>query len=184
MARKKMKLKKRSYQSQRLHKEFEMPSGMGSEDSIVGFRNGKELRDKYFTFTGRVARRPYVFRTLLLLVAQFMFTLILYSKIVESIIIGRSELAWMFGLLLLLLSVPTIWAQLALGWRRCHDLNQRGLLFVIPYLCYLGSYVLPIWGIEGTITMAVQSITAISFLYFFTVKGTTGDNAYGPERSR
>ena len=42
MARKKMKLKKRSYQSQRLHKGFEMPNGMGSEDSIVGLRNGKE----------------------------------------------------------------------------------------------------------------------------------------------
>ena len=43
MSRKKLKLEKRSRQSARIHKGLEMPVGMGSEDSILGFRNSKEL---------------------------------------------------------------------------------------------------------------------------------------------
>lgn len=31
---------------------------------------------------------------------------------------------------------------------------------------------------------AAQSIMAVSYLGLFTVKGTSGDNAYGPERAR
>ena len=53
---KKMKLQKRSRQSARIHRGFEMPVGMGSEDSILGFRTSKELKEKYFYFHGRVAR--------------------------------------------------------------------------------------------------------------------------------
>ena len=44
---KKMKLQKRSRQSARIHRGFEMPVGMGSEVSILGFRTSKELREKY-----------------------------------------------------------------------------------------------------------------------------------------
>lgn len=183
MSRKKLKLEKRSRQSARIHKGLEMPVGMGSEDSILGFRNGKELKEKYFAFHGRIARRPFIMRTLLLIVAQFMFTFILYSKIVESIIIHRSDFAWGFGILLIVLTIPTVWSQLSLGWRRCHDMNKGGALFIIPYLYYLGSYVAPILALD-TVGTAVQSITAVCFLAFFTVRGTEGDNAYGPERSR
>jgi uncharacterized membrane protein YhaH (DUF805 family) len=45
------------------------------------------------------------------------------------------------------------------------------------------SYIAPVmgWDIGAT---AFQSITAVSFLGLFTVKGTPGDNAYGPERMR
>lgn len=129
MSRKKLKLEKRSHQSARIHKGLEMPVGMGSEDSILGFRNGKELKEKYFAFQGRIARRPFIMRTLLLIVAQFMFTFILYSKIVESIIIHRTDFAWGFGILLIVLTIPTVWSQLSLGWRRCHDMNKGGAFF-------------------------------------------------------
>ena len=179
---KEIKIRKAVRQSARIHKGLEMPVGMGSEDSILGFRNGKELKEKYFAFHGRIARRPFIMRTLLLIVAQFMFTFILYSKIVESIIIHRSDFAWGFGILLIVLTIPTVLFAVP-GWRRCHDMNKGGALFIIPYLCYLGSYVAPILALD-TVGTAVQSITAVCFLAFFTVRGTEGDNAYGPERSR
>ena len=181
---KKMKLQKRSRQSARIHRGFEMPVGMGSEDSILGFRTSKELKEKYFYFHGRVARRPFLMRTILLMIAQFMFTFILYLKLAEAITIGRSDFAALFGLLLVVLTIPTVWSELSLGWRRCHDINKSGALFIIPYLCYLGSFLGPILGLDSPVAMAVQSIMAVTYLGLFYVRGTEGDNASGPARSR
>lgn len=56
-------------------------------------------------------------------------------------------------------------------------------MFAVPFICYLASYVLPVLG-QDTAAMAAQSIMAVSYLGLFTVKGTSGDNAYGPERAR
>lgn len=180
---KKIQLKKRSRQSARIHKGLSMPVGSGSETSIVSFRDFRDLKTKYFTFAGRVQRRPFIFRTLLLMFAQFMFSVILYSRIVESILIGRMEYAVIFAIIFIVLTIPAVWSQLSLGMRRCHDINKSGWLFIIPFLCYIASYVLPILGLDIAAT-AVQSVTAVSYLGFFTVKGSSGDNAYGPERAR
>ena len=105
----KIKLKKRSRQSARIHRGFAMPVGPGSENSLVSFRDFADLKAKYFRFTGRIQRRPFI--------------------------------------------------------------------------CYLASYVLPVLG-QDTAAMAAQSIMAVSYLGLFTVKGTSGDNAYGSERAR
>ena len=153
----KIKLKKRSRQSARIHRGFAMPVGPGSENSLVSFRD--------------------------LMFAQFMFSIILYSKIVESILINHMEYAIIFGIIFVLLSIPAIWSQISLGIRRCHDINKPGLMFAVPFICYLASYVLPVLG-QDTAATAAQSIMAVSYLGLFTVKGTSGDNAYGPERAR
>ena len=118
------------------------------------------------------------------MIAQFMFTFILYRKLAEAITIVRSDFAALFGLLLVVLTIPTVWSELSLGWRRCHDINKSGALFIIPYLCYLGSFLGPILGLDSTVAMAVQSIMAVTYLGLFYVRGTEGDNAYGPARSR
>ena len=179
----KIKLKKRSRQSARIHRGFAMPVGPGSENSLVSFRDFADLKAKYFRFTGRIQRRPFIFRTLILMFAQFMFSITLYSKIVESILINHMEYAITFGIIFVLLSIPAIWSQISLGVRRCHDINKPGLMFAVPFICYLASYVLPVLG-QDTAATAAQSIMAVSYLGLFTVKGTSGDNAYGPERAR
>lgn len=179
----KIQLKKRSRQSARIHRGFSMPVGMGAENSLVSFRDFADLKAKYFRFSGRIQRRPFIFRTLILMFAQFMFSIILYSKIVESILINHTDYAIIFGIIFVLLTIPAVWSQLSLGVRRCHDINKTGSLFIIPFLCYLGSYILPVLGQDTAVT-AVQSIMAVSYLGLFTVKGTSGDNAYGPERAR
>lgn len=181
---KKIQLKKRSRPSAQIHRGLSMPVGPGSENSLVSFRDFKDLKAKYFRFHGRLARQPFFFRTLILMIAQFMFTAILYMKTIEAIFIGRMEFAIAFGVLFVVLSIPTIWAQLSLGMRRCHDINKPGALFLIPFACYVLSYVCTAWGIDDTITMAVQSVMAVTYLGLVMVKGTSGDNAYGPERAR
>ncbi len=180
---KKIQLKKRSRQSARIHRGFAMPVGPGSENSLVSFRDFADLKAKYFRFTGRIQRRPFLARTLILMVAQFMFSLILYSKIIESILIGHEDYAIIFGLIFLVLTVPTVWAHISLGTRRFHDLNKPGALFAIPYMAYLASYILPVLALD-TAALAAQSIMAVCYLGLATVKGTDGDNDYGPERAR
>lgn len=92
-----------------------MPVGPGSENSLVSFRDFADLKAKYFRFTGRIQRRPFIFRTLILMFAQFMFSIILYSKIVESILINHMEYAIIFGIIFVLLSIPAIWSQISLA---------------------------------------------------------------------
>ncbi len=181
---KKIQLKKRSASSARIHKGLAMPVGPGSENSIVSFRDFNDLKQKYFRFRGRIGRRQFLLRTLILMIAQFMFTAILYAKIAESLWLGLQAFALGFALLFIVFTIPAVWSQLSLGMRRCHDLNQGGAVFFIPFLCYIGSYLCVAWGVDDSITLAVQSITAVTYLALATVKGTTGDNTYGPERAR
>ncbi len=180
---KKIQLKKRSGPAARIHRGLSMPVGPGSDSSTLSFRSLAELKAKYFVFTGRLPRRSFIMRTLVLMFAQLMFSAILYSRFAEAVLINRMDYAAVFGIIFVLLSIPVIWSQLSLGVRRCHDMNKQGALFIIPFACYLASYILPIAGMD-TAAMAAQSIMAVSYLGFFTVKGTAGDNAYGPERAR
>lgn len=141
----KIKLKKRSRQSARIHRGFAMPVGPGSENSLVSFRDFADLKAKYFRFTGRIQRRPFIFRTLILMFAQFMFSIILYSKIVESILINHMEYAIIFGIIFVLLSIPAIWSQISLGVRRCHDINKPGLMFAVPFIVIWPAMSCPSW---------------------------------------
>lgn len=140
------------------------------------------IQSHYFCFRGRLSRRPFMMRTLLLVVLQFVVNLLLYGRITNYFLGGHMNHALFFSLLLLLISLLIIWAQLALGWRRFHDLNRAGAIFLLPFCCYVASYLLPLWHFDTLATMA-QSLTAVSYLGLFTVKGTSGDNAYGAERA-
>lgn len=180
----KLQLKKRSQTTANIHRGLSMPVGAGSENSLVSFRDFKDLKEKYFRFSGRLGRRAFLCRTLVLMIAQFMFTAILYMKSLEALWIGRLELAVIFAVLFIALTIPVVWAQLSLGMRRCHDLSKPGWLFFLPFGCYVLSYVCTAWGVDDTITMAVQSVMAVTYLALCTVKGTSGANPYGPARLR
>ncbi|WP_301860878.1 DUF805 domain-containing protein [uncultured Megasphaera sp.] len=183
MTNKKIKLKKRSGPAARIHRGLSMPVGPGSDDSTVSFRSLAELKAKYFVFTGRLRRRPFIMRTLILMAAQFFFSFILYSRFVEAVLIGRQDFAIVFAIIFLVLTIPVVWAQLSLGMRRCHDMNKQGAMFIIPFISYILSYIFPIAALDTAAT-AAQSIMAVTYLALFTVRGTNGDNAYGKERMR
>lgn len=182
MAKKKIPLKKRSRQSARIHKGLSMPVGPGG-DSVIGFRDMKDLKEKYFSFAGRLHRHPFIFRMIMLIFVQVISFLILYSRFVEAILIQKTEYAILFVVIFIAICIPLVWSQFSLGVRRCHDMNKAGWLFAVTYVFYIASYVCPILGLD-TASSAVQSITAVLFLSLFTVKGTDGDNAYGPSRIR
>ena len=168
---KKIQLKKRSGPAARIHRGLSMPVGPGSDSSTLSFRSLAELKAKYFVFTGRLPRRSFIMRTLVLMFAQLMlFGYFCYSRFAEAVLINRMDYAAVFGIIFVLLSIPVIWSQLSLGVRRCHDMNKQGALFIIPFACYLASYVLPIAGMDTAAT-AAQSIMAVSYLGFFYRKG-------------
>lgn len=179
---KKIKLQKRSRGAARIHKGLAMPAGPGGE-STISFRDFADLKAKYFSFHGRLQRRPFIPRLLILVFVQLFFSLILYSRVVEAVLIGEMEFAVIFAIIFFVLLIPVVVSMCSLGVRRCHDINKSGAFFAVPFICYLFSYVAPVmgWNIGAT---AFQSVTAVSFLGLFTVKGTSGDNAYGPERIR
>lgn len=180
---KKIQLKRRSGPSARIHRGLSMPVGPGSESSTVSFRSLAELKAKYFVLTGRLARRPFIMRTLILMFAQFMFSIILYSRMVEAILVQKPEFAVLFGIIFIILTIPAVWSQISLGVRRCHDMNRQGALFIIPFACYLASYIAHVLG-WSTVADVVQGLAGIFYLALFFIKGNAADNVYGPARPR
>ncbi len=180
---KKIQLKRRSGPSARIHRGLSMPVGPGSESSTVSFRSLAELKAKYFVLTGRLARRPFIMRTLILMFAQFMFSIILYSRIVEAVLIQRKEFVVIFGIIFIILTIPVVWSQISLGVRRCHDMNRQGAVFMIPFVCYLASYITLVlgWSMAADI---VQGLACAFYLALFFIKGNAADNVYGPARPR
>ena len=144
---KKIQLKKRSGPAARIHRGLSMPVGPGSDSSTLSFRSLAELKAKYFVFTGRLPRRSFIMRTLVLMFAQLMFSAILYSRFAEAVLINRMDYAAVFGIIFVLLSIPVIWSQLSLGVRRCHDMNSRELClsFPLPVIWPAMSCRLPVW---------------------------------------
>ena len=160
-----------------------MPVGMASEDSLISFRDMHDLKAKYFTFKGRLSRKPFIFRMILVSFAQLMMTIILLNRLMEALMLQMLEFAALFGFLFILFSLPMIISQFSLGWRRFHDLNQPGILFIIPYVCYTAAFLLIGWHYE-TEAMIAQAVTAVLYVGLFSIRGTVGDNAYDRERSR
>ncbi len=129
-------------------------------------------RDKFFTFSGRASRSEYWYTMLfLLLISIALFAMVFVviglpssSSTFESgppvagmIMIGLASLAYLVAI------IPTI----ALTIRRLHDRNMSGWW-------YLGFFVLgmvPYVGFLATIAMLVITI----------LKGTDGENRFGPD---
>ena len=108
-AKKKIQLTKRSSREIALRKGFELPAREGK--GVIGFEDMGDLRFKYFHLEGRLTRWPFFARMLLLTGAQLVFTLILYTRFVEALWIGRQDLGILFFCIFIVLSIPVIRAQ-------------------------------------------------------------------------
>lgn len=182
---KKIKLQKKTGPIHEVRKKtgLTMPVGMVSDNSVLSFRDMADLRGKYFTFHGRLARKPFTMRMLLLSFAQFFMTVILLNRLIEAVSIGEMGFAILFAIIFFIFTIPIVVSQFSLGSRRIHDLNQPGFLFVLPYICYVASFLLTAWN-YADFAMIAQALTAILYIGLFTIRGTVGDNAYDRERSR
>lgn len=175
-AKKKIQLTRRSSREIALRKGFELPAREGK--GVIGFEDMGDLRFKYFHLEGRLTRWPFFARMLLLTGAQLVFTLILYTRFVEALWIGRQDLGILFFCIFIVLSIPVIRAQVSLGVRRCHDLNLQGAVAVLPLVGYLSLYILAVgkWMIPFTV---VAVFVLFAYLLLFTIKGKDEDNIYG-----
>ncbi|MEP3276063.1 MAG: DUF805 domain-containing protein [Stappiaceae bacterium] len=135
------------------------------------------LRHKYFTFSGRASRSEYWFFML--------FTILISIAIVIPITLTDGQkwfsggnfndlfsgVSGIFSVAFILFWLAVILPTFAVTVRRFHDVSLSGwwygAYFVVDFIPYVGEYIASIAGI------AVFVVTVL--------KGTTGENKYGPD---
>jgi uncharacterized membrane protein YhaH (DUF805 family) len=121
-----------------------------------------------FDFNGRASRGDYWWAVLGNFIVSFVLGFALGILGVVCAMISE-DLGSVIGILVNVItsiySLAIFIPSLALGWRRMHDLNKSGLV-------YLGLL------LGSSCTCGITSIIAI---IFFAMPGTVGDNQYGPD---
>lgn len=127
------------------------------------------LREKYFTFSGRASRSEYwwyvLFQLLVMLVMVAVFFLFGGMQAIETGSFSTLNIivSVLIGLVMIYIYIPYI----AVYVRRFHDYNLSGWLvlavFVLSNIPYVGF----------VISIAAIVVTCL--------KGTDGDNKYGPD---
>lgn len=110
-----------------------------------------------FSFQGRIPRRVYWSGSLVV-------TLLFYAYIFLIVVLFGDQDGDVdaIGAILLLASYPLmIWIQLALSVKRWHDRDKSGLFVLVGFIPIIG----PIW----------------QFVEAGCLRGTVGDNQYGPD---
>ena len=122
---------------------------------------------KYFSFSGRLNRKPFILRSLAATFIPVLLAIALIYVFAGGFRPGQEylhrDLLWLHVLLHSLLIILAIIIGFSLGVRRCHDLDKNGwwlLLGVIPYINVF-------WG-----------------LYLICKRGTIGANRYGDDPIR
>lgn len=159
---------------------------------------------KFADFSGRAPRAEYWWYTLFFVIA------VCVAMILEGMF-GLSKMVFMYGPLTLLIAVATFVPSLSVLVRRLHDTNRSGWwagAFWAVYAAYLWSMrgmLSAVSSIDpnnpnpdpaavnaiaaqsggsfmmGALLGLVFLIIAITVLVFLCLKGTDGDNRYGPD---
>ena len=121
----------------------------------------------FFTFTGRLNRKPYIMRSLVAIFLPVVLAFVLFYLFAGGLKPGQEylhkDLLWLHVTVHSLLIILAIFMGFSLGVRRCHDLDKSGwwlLLGAVPYINIA-------WG-----------------LYLACKRGTVGPNRYGDDPIR
>ena len=121
-----------------------------------------QLYLKYFSFSGRLNRKPYILRSMAATFLPVTLAIVLFYVFAGGFKTGldylHRDLLWLHVVLHSLLIILAIVVGFSLGVRRCHDLDKSGwwlLLGIMPYINIA-------WG-----------------LYMICRRGTVGPNRYG-----
>ncbi len=114
---------------------------------------------KYFTFQGRLNRRSYLLRNLILMALGMLFDTIL-SAIFDNPFHTEALSSLLGSLLNMLLSLPLLASSLSLSIRRLHDMDKSG------WYCFI--LLLPLFNL----------LLGFCLIFF---RGTTGANPYGED---
>lgn len=109
------------------------------------------IKEKYLSFEGRLNRKPYFLRGLLMGVV---------TSILMGIFAALADKLAIFYILVVAVYVLAFVCGVSLGVRRLHDLNRTGWMFLL--------FLIPL----------VNIALAIYMLFF---RGTEGHNKYGPD---
>ena len=101
----------------------------------------KGITQNYFTFSGRLNRKPFILRSIVATFVPILLAILLFLLFAGGFRPGmeyqHKNLLWLHVLLHSLLIILAIVAGFSLGIRRCHDLDKSGwwlLLGMIPYI--------------------------------------------------
>lgn len=137
----------------------------------MGFKEAIEsaLKQKYATFSGRSSRSEYWWFTLfVMLVALALSGVMMLGMNFQTGEFG--VLAMIAGGLLVIFYLGVLIPAIAVGVRRLHDRNMSGWW----YLGFIALSMIPFVGFLASIAMLV----------IFCLKGTDGDNRFGPDPLR
>lgn len=125
------------------------------------------LYRNFFSFSGRLNRKPYILRSLLAIFLPVILAIVLFYVFAGGFKPAQEylhkDLLWLHVVLHSLLIILAIFMVFSLGVRRCHDLDKSGwwlLLGAVPYINIA-------WG-----------------LYLACKRGTVGPNRYGADPIR
>lgn len=130
------------------------------------------LREKYFTFKGRASRSEYWFYTLFMFLVWMVLAAAFFGlggfDAVETL--EFTTMNYIFGGIALIVFVGLYIPSIAVMVRRFHDRNLSGwwvlAVFVLSNIPYVGFLV------------------SIASLVITVLKGTDGDNRFGPDPLR
>ena len=118
----------------------------------------------FFSFSGRLNRKPFILRSLAVVIGAVALAFVLFYVFGGSLRPGQEyqhrDLLWLHVFLHSMLIILAIIIGFSLGVRRCHDLDKSGwwlLLGLVPYICVF-------WE-----------------LYLICKRGTIGPNRYGDD---
>ena len=91
----------------------------------------KGITQNYFTFSGRLNRKPFILRSIVATFVPILLAILLFLLFAGGFRPGmeyqHKNLLWLHVLLHSLLIILAIVAGFSLGIRRCHDLDTESL---------------------------------------------------------
>jgi len=163
-----------------------------------------KIRKNYFSFKGRIPRKPFIITIIIIFIIQ------LVSNFIMGLMQNNLFLKSILGIIILLSTI----SQLSFTTRRLHDLNKSGWIlfgmFIIiavlggfagHYRTLAGTTYLDLLQSKVSVSIAKQSvekflsisqnltlagavINIVFFLYLSIKKGTIGENAYELVKSK
>ena len=146
-----------------VQQEFFSNNGIyeGSDANIVRKPQQKYVPDKgikkmFFSTQGRLNRKRYILRGLVIGAATSVGSMIATSLVTGALLSESTTMLIVSALLVLLMIILPVVSGFMLAVRRWHDLNKPGIL-------------------------ALTNILILPGLYVLFAKGTEGPNKYGPD---
>ena len=143
----------------------------------------KKFFDTYFTFNGRLNRKPFIMRIL----ASILITIILFLTII-LVFYGDLTLEnvdeYNLSIPYFIILFVNTWFFYANANRRFQDMNKDKKWTIFAFLIYLPSLFLDFTKQYPELSFVISCISFAIFIYLCVKKGTFGPNKYGDTQNQ